>query len=199
MPKATPKLVLASASPRRQELLAQIDIFPDRIEPADIDETPHANESPRTYVRRMAEEKGRSAAMRNPGDLVLAADTVVALGRRILGKPATRDEAERYLRLLSGRRHQVLTAVVLISPKDGKPACRTSASTVRFLRLGDDAITRYLETMEWQGKAGGYAIQGQAARFIDFISGSYSGIVGLPLAETARLLEGAGYRPTRPD
>jgi septum formation protein len=194
MTETTPKLVLASASPRRQELLAQISIFPDKIEPADIDETPHSGERPRPYVKRMAGEKAQSVAERHPRDLVLAADTVVALGRRILGKPENRHQAEIYLRLLSGRRHQVLTAIALISPEDGRLRSRVQVSTVRFQHLGDDAIARYLETMEWQGKAGGYAIQGQVARYIDFISGSYSSIVGLPLAECARLLEGAGYR-----
>jgi len=193
MTETTPKLVLASASPRRQELLAQISIFPDKIEPADIDETPHCGERPRPYVKRMAGEKAQSVAERHPRDLVLAADTVVALGRRILGKPENQHQAEKYLRLLSGRRHQVLTAIALISPEKGRMSSRVQVSTVRFQHLGDDAIARYLETMEWQGKAGGYAIQGQAARYIDFISGSYSSIVGLPLAECARLLEGAGY------
>lgn len=194
MTDTTPKLVLASASPRRQELLAQINIIADKIEPADIDETPHSQEGPFPYARRMAQEKARSIALRNPGDLVLAADTVVALGRRILGKPENQDQADAYLRLLSGRRHRVLTAVAVVSPADGRLTCRVQASVVRFLRLSDDEIARYIETMEWQGKAGGYAIQGQAAKHIDFISGSYSSIVGLPLAETARLLKGAGYR-----
>jgi len=188
------KLVLASASPRRQELLEQIGIFPDRIAPSDIDETPHTAERPWPYVRRMAEEKARSVAANHPDDLVLAADTVVCLGRRILGKPQDRHEAERFLRLLSGRRHQVLTAIALISPKEQRLSLRVQASAVRFLRLDDHAIARYLAAGEWQGKAGGYAIQGEAAQFIDFISGSYSGIVGLPLAECARLLHGAGYR-----
>ncbi len=199
MTDTTPKLVLASASPRRQELLAQISIFPDKIEPADIDETPHSGERPRLYVKRMAVEKAQSVARRYPRDIVLAADTVVALGRRILGKPENRHQAEKYLRLLSGRRHQVLTAIALVSPEKGRMSSRVQVSTVRFQHLGDDAIARYLETMEWQGKAGGYAIQGQAARYIDFISGSYSSIVGLPLAQCARLLEGAGYNSASRD
>ncbi|MDX2113061.1 MAG: Maf family nucleotide pyrophosphatase [Alphaproteobacteria bacterium] len=190
-------LVLASASPRRLQLLKQIGIVPQLVVPADIDETPHKLETPLDYVRRMAREKAMRVAGLHPEAVVLAADTVVACGRRILPKAETEKQAHDCLTLLSGRRHRVLTAVAL-SPPHIPPASggevrgglllRTVTTQVRFRRLSEAEIQRYIQTGEWQGKAGGYGIQGQAEAFIPWISGSYSNVVGLPLAETAAML-----------
>jgi septum formation protein len=183
-------LTLASASPRRLQLLAQIGIVPDRVTAADIDETPLRDETPRLCAARLAREK--AAACAEPGCFTLAADTVVAVGRRILGKPADAAEARRFLTLMSGRRHHVLTAVTLAGP-DGGLSHRISETAVIFNRLTSRDIDAYLDTGEWRGKAGGYAIQGYAAAFVRSLSGSYSGVVGLPLFETAQLLKGRGY------
>jgi septum formation protein len=185
-----PALVLASASPRRLALLAQIGITPHRVVSPDIDETPLRNELPRQHALRLARGKAESVAA--PDYLVLAADTVVAVGRRILGKTETEDEARRCLMLLSGRRHRVMTAVVLRAP-EGKRTERLVQSIVGFARLPERQIEAYLASKEWRGKAGGYAIQGRAAAFIRFLSGSYSNVVGLPLFETAQLLRGRGW------
>lgn len=182
-------LVLASASPRRLALLAQIGLIPDQISSPDIDETPHKAELPRDHARRLAREKAATCAA--PGAFVLAADTVVAVGHRILPKAETREQALACLSLLSGRRHHVLTAVVLIDP-EGARAERLSENSVIFNRLSGAQIAAYLDGGEWQGKAGGYAIQGFAACFVRALSGSYSGVVGLPLFETAQLLRGRG-------
>jgi septum formation protein len=183
-------LVLASASPRRLELLARIGVVPDRVAPADVDETPRKGELPRALAARLAEAK--ALAVEAPGALVLAADTVVGVGRRILGKPGDADEARRFLELLSGRRHQVHTGVVLHLP-DGALRRRLVTSIVAFQRLTAQQVAAYLETGEWQGKAGGYAIQGRAEMFVRFLSGSHSNVVGLPLFETAQLLRGVGW------
>jgi len=183
-------LVLASASPRRLALLAQIGIFPTTIAPQDLDETPAPGELPRPHAERLALEKARAAAL--PGSFILAADTVVAVGRRILGKAETEADAATCLKLLSGRRHHVFTAVVLISP-DGSESARLSESIVTFVRLTPAQHAAYLAGGEWQGKAGGYAIQGFAASFVRALSGSFSGVVGLPLFETAQLLRGRGF------
>lgn len=185
------RLVLGSASPRRQELLAQIGVRPAAIRPADIDETPLKAEPPRDYAKRLAMEKAQALSLA-PDELALCADTVVALGRRILGKPADADEAAKFLRLLSGRSHTVITAVALRS--GDRLWTRTVVTSVRFKSLSDAEISAYLQSGEWRGKAGGYAIQGLAAAYIPRINGSYSNVVGLPLAETANLLNGAGYR-----
>jgi septum formation protein len=171
-------------------LLAQIGIAPDLVAPADIDETPYPAESPRLHAQRLAREK--CAAITETA-FVLAADTVVAAGARILPKTETEAQARKCLTLLSGRRHRVYTAIALRAP-DGRTASRVVTSVVGFARLDSAQIADYLAGGEWQGKAGGYAIQGQAAAFIDFISGSYSGVVGLPLHETAKLLHGLGYQ-----
>ncbi|OYV44776.1 MAG: septum formation protein Maf [Acidocella sp. 20-57-95] len=184
-------MILASASPRRLELLRQIGIEPDEVFAPDIDETPRPAEPPRTYALRMATEK--LAACPKPG-FVIAADTVVAAGARILPKTEILAEAAKCLRLLSGRRHRVYTGVAVRAP-DGKITSRVVISVVGFARLSEAQAQEYLATSEWRGKAGGYAIQGKAAAFIDFVSGSYSGIVGLPLHETASLLRGLGWRP----
>ena len=172
------RLILGSASPRRKELLAQLGIVPDAITPPDIDEDPKKGELPLPYCTRIARQKVLAVAA-GPDDLVLCADTTVALGRRILGKPADAGQAAAFLTALGGRRHQVITAVAL--------------------RLGDkvwerhSVLNAYLASGEWQGKAGAYGIQGAAGAFIPWISGSFTGIVGLPLAETSALLQAAGY------
>jgi septum formation protein len=184
------RLVLASASPRRLDLLAQIGIAPDAVTKTDIDESPHPGETPRPYAERLAEAKADAAACADA--LVLAADTVVAAGRRILPKAESPDQARACLALLSGRRHRVLTAVVLAAP-DGRRTRRLVESVVAFARLEPGDVAAYLDSGEWEGKAGGYAIQGRAGRFVRFLSGSYSNVVGLPLFETAQLLRGAGW------
>ena len=187
-------LVLASASPRRLELLRQIGLAPDRIDPAEIDETPRRGELPPVHAMRLAEEKARTVIPRHPGACILAADTVVACGRRILPKAEDEASARFCLELLSGRRHRVHGAIVLASP-DSRLACRRVDSRVAFKRLSEAEIAAYLRSGEWCGKAGGYAIQGRAAALISWLSGSYSNVVGLPLFETAQLLAGRGYRP----
>jgi len=184
------KFILGSGSPRRKELLAQIGVVADDIRAPDIDETPLANELPRPYCARMAREKA-AAVPANADDIVLCADTTVALGRRILGKPADVQEARRFLHLLSGRRHKVITAVAV--KRGDRMWQRDVQSTVRMKSLSDEECAAYLATNDWQGKAGGYAIQGPAGALIPWISGSFTGIVGLPLAETANLLRAAGY------
>ena len=184
------RLVLGSGSPRRRELLAQIGVVPDVIRPADIDETPYKNELPRPYAARLAVEKAQ-AVQAGADELVLAADTVVAVGRRILGKPADAAEAAKFLLLLSGRRHRVITGVAL--RLGDKIWSRQVETTVKFKRLSDMEISAYLRSGEWEGKAGGYAIQGIGGAFIPAINGSYTNVVGLPLTETANLLIGAGY------
>lgn len=185
-------LILASASPRRADLLAQIGAKADAIDPADIDESPRKAELPRDYAMRMAAEKAAAVATRHPGALVLAGDTVVACGRRILPKAEDEATARRCLDLLSGRRHHVLSAITLIDA-EGKARHRLSDSIVTFKRLHPDEIAAYIESGEWHGKAGGYAIQGRAASLIRALQGSHSGVVGLPLYETRALLMAAGY------
>lgn len=189
----TLRLILGSASARRFELLAQIGVRPDEVRPADIDEAPLPAELPRRYAERLAREKGAALAL-NAGadDLILTADTVVACGRRVLDKPADAAAAEASLRLLSGRRHRVITAVGL--RHGDKVWTRRVETHVSFKRLSHQELTGYIRSGEWRGKAGGYAIQGLAAAFIPSINGSYTNVVGLPLPETAGLLQGAGLR-----
>lgn len=184
-----PRLILASASPRRLDLLAQIGVVPDAVEAADIDETPVAGELPRQNAARLALTKARAIADRNPGALVIGADTVVACGRRILPKAEDERTALRCLELLSGRRHRVYGGVAVILP-DGSLRSRLVETRVRFKRLTSQETATYLQCGEWRGKAGGYAVQGRAAVFVANINGSYSNIVGLPLYETAALLSG---------
>lgn len=186
-------LVLASASPRRLDLLRQIGLVPDRIDPADVDETPLPGELPPAHAMRLAEEKVRATMSRHPGTYILAADTVVACGRRILPKASDPATARSCLELLSGRRHRVHTGVALASPDD-RLTLRRVDSQVAFKRLSQVEITAYLRCGEWRDKAGGYAIQGRAAGLIRWVRGSYSNVVGLPLFETAQLLAGCGYR-----
>jgi nucleoside triphosphate pyrophosphatase len=190
------RLVLASASPRRLALLAQVALTPDGVDAADLDETPLKGEWPAPYALRMAAAKVQAVAARHAGAFVLGADTVVACGRRILPKPATAAAARACLELLSGRRHRVHGAIALMTPA-GRLATRRVESAVTFKRLGRDEIEAYIEAGEWRGKAGGYAIQGLAARFVRYLGGSYSNVVGLPLYETVTLLAGQGYAPAR--
>ena len=184
------KLILGSGSPRRRELLAQIGVVADDIRPPDIDETPAARELPRPYCARMAREKALAVAA-DAGDIVLSADTTVALGRRILGKPADAGEAAEFLLALSGRRHRVITAVAV--RRGDKIWERDVVTTVQMKRLSDVELNAYLASNDWQGKAGGYGIQGPAGALIPWINGSFTAVVGLPLAETATLLTAAGY------
>ena len=193
MSAAAPVLVLASASPRRRELLRQIGIDPDRVAPTDIDECPRRGELPPQLARRLAQAKARAAAAGNAGAFVLGADTVVACGRRILGKAEDRDQARRFLTLLSGRRHRVHGGIAVIAP-DGREAARLVTTAVRLKRLSAAEIAAYLDSEEWLGKAGAYAIQGRAGAFVTALNGSYFNVVGLPLYETAALLTGIGYR-----
>lgn len=184
-------LILASASPRRLQLLARIGMTADAIVPADIDETPLKAELPRVYAERMAAEKAAVVAALHPDSAVLSGDTVVAAGRRILPKAESEADARLCLDLLSGRRHQVLSAITLMLP-GGRTLHRLSQSTVIFKRLHQGEIEAYIAGGEWQGKAGGYAIQGSAEALIRSIAGSYSGIMGLPLYETRSVLVTAG-------
>jgi septum formation protein len=186
------RLILASSSPRRRELLAQIGIVADAIDPAELDETPRADEVPRKHAERLAAEKAMLVAQRHPDAFVIGADTVVGCGRRILPKAETEGEARRCLALLSGRRHRVNGGVALVTPA-GKLVQRLVVTAVVMKRLSPQEIERYLASKEWHGKAGGYAIQGRAATLVREIIGSYSNVVGLPLFETAMLLEGQGF------
>lgn len=190
-PQGAP-LVLASASPRRRDLLGQIGVIPDRIAPSDIDEMPKPRELPRVYAARMATGKADTARALIGDAFILAADTVVACGRRILPKTETPDEAAACLALLSGRRHRVLGAVVLDAP-DGRRLERLVTTAVTFKRLSPEEIAFYIASEEWRGKAGGYAIQGCAGAFVTALNGSYSNVVGLPLAETYAMLRGSGF------
>ncbi|SNS15675.1 septum formation protein [Sphingomonas laterariae] len=185
------RLILASASPRRLELLARLGISPDAIDPAEIDEAVGKGELPVPHARRLAAEKAAAVAARHPGCVTLAADTVVAAGRRILPKAEDEATARACLALLSGRRHRVITALTVIDA-EGRARHRESVSIVTFKRLTDDEIAHYLAGGEWHGKAGGYAIQGAAEAYVRFLAGSHSGVVGLPLFETRALLAASG-------
>ncbi|MGD0722086.1 MAG: Maf family nucleotide pyrophosphatase [Roseiarcus sp.] len=197
-PAQRPRLVLASGSLRRLALLAQMGVDPDAVIPADLDETPRRNESPRALARRLAAEKAAAAAAVAAKRaeigrcLTVAADTVVCVGRRVLPKCEVSEEAAACLRLLSGRAHRVYTAVTLVTA-DGAARHRLAEARVRFKRLSRDEIDAYVASGEWRGKAGGYAIQGLAGAFVVRLIGSYTAVVGLPLAETAALLAGEGY------
>jgi septum formation protein len=187
-----PLLVLASASPRRLALLRDAGLAPDLVLAAAVDETPRPRELPVPLARRLAEAKARAVAACQPGAYVVGADTVVALGRRLLGKPADEAEARRFLARLSGRRHRVITGIAVLTP-DGRARVRIVTSVVGFKRLSPAEIDWYLAGGEWRGKAGAYAVQGLAQRFVDFLAGSHSNVVGLPVFETAAVLEGLGY------
>ena len=185
-------LVLASASPRRLELLRQVGIAPDAVDPAEIDEAPLPRELPAAHVTRLARAKAEAVRPRHPGAFILAADTVVACGRRILGKPEDEAAARRFLGLLSGRRHRVFGGVAVIAP-NGRVATRRVVSQVAMKRLSESELVAYLATGEWCGKAGGYAVQGRAATLVSWLQGSYSNVVGLPLYETIGLLTAEGF------
>jgi len=191
MATSSPSLILASASPRRRELLARIGVKPDAISPADIDETPIKAELPRVFAARMAREKALAVTARSSH--VLAGDTVVACGRRILPKAEDEQTARKCLELLSGRRHRVLSAIALAAP-DGTIREKLSETQLKFKRLSSDEINAYIASGEWHGKAGGYAIQGMAEALIPWIQGSHSGVIGLPLYETRILLKAAGFQ-----
>lgn len=188
-----PRLILASASPRRLDLLRQAGVEPDAVDPAEVDESPRRQELPDRLAERLAGEKAAAVAARHPDAYVLGADTVVACGRRILPKPADEAEARQCLRLLSGRRHRVHGGLCVVPP-GGEARSRRVTTSVVFKRLTKAEIETYLESGEWRGKAGGYAIQGRAGAFVTGLSGSYFNVVGLPLYETLTLLEGLGYR-----
>ena len=190
-----PQLVLASASPRRLNLLAQIGVQPDLVSAADLDETPQKGELPTAYARRIAMAKAQAVGARHDG-LILAGDTVVACGRRILPKAETADSASSCLRLLSGRQHRVYGGIALITA-DQRLLLRVLCSKVKFRRLNAADVDACIAAGDWQGKAGGYAIQGFAARYIRYIDGSYSNIVGFSLYDVAALLDTAGYQPAR--
>jgi len=185
-------LVLASNSPRRRDLLSQIGITPDHIDPADLDETPLKNEEPRCYAERIAAEKAAAVAERHSGSFILAADTVVSTARRILPKAEDEQTARNCLKILSGRKHRVTSGIALITP-DGKARQKVVTSDVTFKVMDPSEIDAYIASNEWHGKAGGYAIQGLAATYIRALSGSYSNVVGLPLFEVAGWLKGHGY------
>ena len=188
------RLILASASPRRLELLRQIGIAPAAVQPAEISEHPHPRELPAKLALRLAVEKAATVAAKEESAIVLAADTVVACGRRVLPKAETRAEAARCLELLSGRRHRVYGGIVVIGPGEQR-ASRLVVTTVSFKRLTDAEIAGYLDSGEWKGKAGGYAIQGRAGAFAKSINGSYTNVVGLDLFATVALLRGVGFLP----
>lgn len=183
--------ILASASPRRLQLLAQIGLVPDDVHPADINEDPVPGELPRPHALRLAQEKAAVVSARLPGKVILAADTVVAVGRRILPKTMDRAEAETCLRLMSGRAHRVFTGVCVIDAH-GVSRAKVSETRLKMKRLSDAELTAYLDSNEWHGKAGGYGIQGKAGALIPFISGSYTGVVGLPIYEAGAMLRTAG-------
>ena len=188
----SPKLILASASPRRLDLLAQIGVTPNAILPADINEEAIEEELPRGHALRLAQEKAIKIAGDNSGAIILAADTVVGVGRRILPKTETPEQARKCLELMSGRGHRVFTGVALVKP-GGDIVSRVVETRLKMKRLSSAEIDSYLSSEEWQGKAGGYGIQGRAGAFISNIIGSYTNVVGLPLFETRNLLLGAGY------
>ena len=192
MSGASPKLILASASPRRLDLLAQIGVVPDEVNPADINEEPISGELPKGHALRLAHEKAIKVASDNPDSIILAADTVVGVGRRILPKTETIDEARQCLELMSGRGHRVFTGVAVIKA-NGEKISRVVETRLKMKRLSDAELSQYLDSGEWKGKAGGYGIQGRAGAFISNLIGSYTNVVGLPLFETRNLLTGAGY------
>ncbi len=187
------KLILASSSPRRRELLSSIGLIPDKIISPAVDESPLKEEGIREYVKRIARLKAGVIHVQFPQAYVLAADTAVGLGRHILLKAENKEEARDMLRRYSGRRHKVYTGVCVLSP-EGKEACRIVSTRISFKRLTEEEMDAYLDSSEWEGKAGGYSIQGRAAKFVKSISGSYPNVVGLPLYETDCLLKGLGFR-----
>ena len=189
----TSRLVLGSASPRRLQLLAQVGVTPDLVDPADIDETVLKDETPRMLVKRLAVGKASAVAARHPDDFVLGADTIVAVGTRVLGKPVDETDARRMLKLLSGRNHKVLTGVAVIAP-GGKTASRIVESRITFKRLTQDETDAFIASRDWDDAAGGYKIHQRAGAFVTNLQGSFTGVVGLPLYETLALLTGLGWK-----
>jgi septum formation protein len=185
-------LVLASASAGRKGLLESVGMLPDTISPSDIDETQKQGESPRDFVLRLAIEKAAVAARRHPKSFIIAADTIAAVGRRILGKAATLDDARAMLQLLSGRRHKVYSGVCVVAP-GGKKSARVVVTTVKFKPLNEAELEAYLASRQWEGKSGCYGIQSRAGGFVEFLNGSFSNVVGLPLVETKNMLAGLGF------
>lgn len=191
-----PRLILGSASPRRSELLAQIGIVPDVIQPADIDEDVLLGELPRPYVQRVSGAKCLALQDQFPNDFILTADTTVSVGRRILGKPVDRNEARQFLNLLSARRHRVLTSTALLTPGGNAPIVKVSETAVKISKLHPNAIEAFLDSDDWQGKAGGYSIQGTFAKHISWIQGTYPSVMGLDVHQTWNLLTGNGWQPS---
>jgi septum formation protein len=189
----TSRLVLGSASPRRLQLLAQVGVTPDLVDPADIDETVRKDETPRLLVKRLAGEKAAAVAARHPDAFVLGADTIVAVGTRVLGKPEDETDARRMLKLLSGRSHKVLTGVAVIAP-GGKTASRVVESRIAFKRLTQAETDSFIASRDWDDAAGGYKIHQRAGAFVTSLQGSFTGVVGLPLYETLALLTGLGWK-----
>jgi len=187
-------LILASASSGRLELLRQTGISPDKVEPADINETPLKNEPPRRYALRLAKEKAAKIAGRNPESFIIAADTIILSGTRLIGKAENEAEARKILKTLSNKRHIVITAVCVMAP-GGKKSSRIIETRVKISKLTDEEITDYIKSGEWRGRSGCYALQGRAGLYIEWLNGSYSGVIGLPLAETLRMLKGLGFSP----
>ena len=186
--------MLGSASPRRLQLLRQAGVEPDLVDPSDIDETPGKDETPRRLALRLAQEKAAAVAARHPDAYVLGSDTLVAVGRRVLGKPQDEADARRMLRLLSGRSHRVLTGVAVVAP-GGRTAARVVESRITFKRLTDAETDGFIASRDWEDAAGGYKIHQRAGAFVTFLQGSFTGVVGLPLYETLALLNGLGWRP----
>ncbi|MEI6281870.1 MAG: nucleoside triphosphate pyrophosphatase [Alphaproteobacteria bacterium] len=187
-----PALILASASPRRLQLLAQVGVAPDAVDPPEIDETPGRDETPRRLALRLAVEKAQAVALRHPDAFVLAADTLVAVGRRVLNKPVDEAQARAMLKLLSGRAHRVMTGVAVVAP-DGRQASRLTETRITFKRLTPQETADFIAGGEWQDAAGGYKIHQMAGAFVTDLSGSYTGVVGLPLYEALALLRGLGW------
>jgi len=188
-----PELILASASPNRLDLLRSIGLEPDEISPADIDETPHKDELPKNHVLRLAQSKASKVAETHKGNFIIAADTIGYLGRKIIGKAKDENEARKILSMLSGRRHKVYSGLCVIAP-DGRKRSRCIITIVKFKKLERDELEEYLKSGQWKGKSGCYGIQSRAGGFIEWINGSFSNVVGLPLAETRKLLCGLGYK-----
>ena len=189
----TSKLILASSSPQRLSLLKTIGIEPDKVVPANIEEIPNKKEKPKDFVIRMSKEKAFDVAKEYSNSFILSGDTIVAAGRRIIGKPSDRKEAKEILCLLSGRRHRVLSAFTLIKP-DLKEITKLVTSKVKISRLSENDLNEYLDTEEWRGKAGGYAIQSKASSFVPWISGSYTGVIGFPINEVKNVLISSGWK-----
>lgn len=185
-------LILASASPARKTLLEAAGLAPDLIVPADIDETPRKGEKPTAYVKRLAEEKALAIQQKHPKAYIIAADTIAVMGARIIGKASSRAEAEKIIRRFSGRKHRVITGLCVLSP-DGKKSVRLISSAVKCRMVQAKEIKTYLDSGEWEGKSGCYGLQGRASAFIETINGSYTSIIGLPIAETISILNGMGY------